>query len=288
MDKKEKLAYQLFLSISVGINVSFDKIIKMVIDDKDLNKTIQDLANTIYIQFSANGYTNFRDTLKMIVELCTPADTLYKKNLLSKAYSWLGADYRKLAINASKDYLQHDSIYNNDDIYPLFKDGQEVTSIDSKHYNTYFKLLDYSKALEGEYEFNKALLVLKKADHLFPYDYCIHAKIFNVLRKMNQLDLIIDIINECLSQEWAKPCFQWNELKQCYYFNDRNQRALLCDLKKYTNLKKRGYVYKPRKKFKKNNSSNIYDDSRQLKELLDMGIITQEEFDQKKKELLDL
>lgn len=37
-----------------------------------------------------------------------------------------------------------------------------------------------------------------------------------------------------------------------------------------------------------NSISNPYDELKQLKELLDMGIITQEEFDQKKKELLDL
>ena len=37
-----------------------------------------------------------------------------------------------------------------------------------------------------------------------------------------------------------------------------------------------------------NNVSNPYKEVKQLKELLDMGIITQEEFDQKKKDLLDL
>ena len=37
-----------------------------------------------------------------------------------------------------------------------------------------------------------------------------------------------------------------------------------------------------------NNTSNPYEEVKQLKELLDMGIITQEEFDQKKKDLLDL
>lgn len=37
-----------------------------------------------------------------------------------------------------------------------------------------------------------------------------------------------------------------------------------------------------------NNTSNPYEEVKQLKELLDMGIITQEEFDLKKKDLLDL
>ncbi len=37
-----------------------------------------------------------------------------------------------------------------------------------------------------------------------------------------------------------------------------------------------------------NNTSNPYEEVKQLKELLDMGIITQEEFDLKKKELLKL
>ena len=37
-----------------------------------------------------------------------------------------------------------------------------------------------------------------------------------------------------------------------------------------------------------NNTSNPYEEVKQLKELFDMGIITQEEFDQKKKDLLDL
>ena len=36
------------------------------------------------------------------------------------------------------------------------------------------------------------------------------------------------------------------------------------------------------------NISSPYDELKQLKELLDMGIVTQEEFDQKKKDLLDL
>ena len=42
------------------------------------------------------------------------------------------------------------------------------------------------------------------------------------------------------------------------------------------------------KRKSENNTSNPYEEVKQLKELLDMGIITQEEFDLKKKELLKL
>lgn len=45
---------------------------------------------------------------------------------------------------------------------------------------------------------------------------------------------------------------------------------------------------KNQKEKSENNTSNPYEEVKQLKELLDMGIITQEEFDLKKKELLKL
>lgn len=45
---------------------------------------------------------------------------------------------------------------------------------------------------------------------------------------------------------------------------------------------------KPIRKQERSESGNVYGQIKQLKELLDIGAITQEEFDKKKKELLDL
>ena len=58
----------------------------------------------------------------------------------------------------------------------------------------------------------------------------------------------------------------------------------------YSKLYERYSNFKNRIEPQENNESNndSYEELKKLKELLDMGIITQEEFDQKKKDLLDL
>lgn len=228
--EKEVLAKELFSSLCAGITIALpmQKIEKLKLDI--LNK---------------DGYTEFRPTLFAIIDLCKAGDTTTKRELLAKAYSWLGADYRKQAIYYINLFFEKDINLENREPYPLFKDGIEVWNMDRDSHTCYMKLLDLSKAYEGEHLYQLSLDVLEKAWKLFPYSYTILANKFRVLKKMNKLHDIIEIINHELVEDWTKP-FIYKDVLGKETFIDSNRRCLLADMEKYQKLINKGYVYKPR------------------------------------------
>lgn len=230
--EKENLASKLFDSISVGLTLEFDD---SLLEKLDLNIT------------NSEGYTEFRPTLFAILELCNPPDSAKKRLLLAKAYSWLGAKYRKEAIVAYNNVLESDINLENLKPYPMFKDGQEVYFIEDAQSRTCLSVLwDLAKAYEGEYMFESALNILDKAWYLFPFLYTTLAHKFGVLKKLNRLDDIINIIETELNEEWTQPYTRNDKLLKRTYYRDSNYRCLIVDLEKYTRLKEKGYTYKPR------------------------------------------
>ncbi|WP_418527351.1 hypothetical protein [Longicatena caecimuris] len=233
--EKEILASELFATLYAGLSISCpnEKIEKL-----DLNITNKD------------GYTEFRPTLLTIVNLCQDADTPKKRELLAKAYSWLGADYREKAIYYVNLFLDLDLDLKNREPYPLFVNGQEVLMMDRESQICYMKLIDLAKAYEGEYLFDLAYQTLRKAWGLFPYSYTILALTFNILRKMNNLLTIINVIDRELEEVWTQPYMHTDMLGRTFY-RDSNRRCLLVDREKYTAMINRGYVYNPRPRNKK-------------------------------------
>lgn len=248
MITREELSEKLFISLSASIdfNVEFD--LSTIISNNYYNEEINKKIKNVLDFYNENGYTNSRDTLLLIVDLCTPAENNEQLELLSRAYSWLGAKYRKETIASYERYFKEIDLENYKEEYPLFENGKEIRIKDKFHVNLFSDLLNYTKALEGEYEFENAALVLEKANKLFPYCYTIYAKKFDILKKMNKLDEVIELIKECLDAEWSQPYEIQIESENKTTLNDSNRRALLADFTKFTKLKEKGYVYKPRKK----------------------------------------
>lgn len=226
----ERIANNLFLSLSVGINFSAQN------DDfKKLNINI----------LNENGYPEFRPTLFAIVDLCKPADTPKKRELLAKAYSWLGAKYREDAIKALRNFIKLDLNIDKREPYPLFVNGENVTIMERDAQICMLTLWELSDSYEREYLFSLALDVLNLAWKLFPYTDITIAKKCKIYKKMNNLDAAISLIEKELKEPWTQPYFRSNHFGEIHY-DDSNQRCLLVNLKEYQKLKERGYIYKPR------------------------------------------
>lgn len=230
-EEKEQLASKLFSTLYAGISIT-------ALDDK--------IATLDLGLMNEDGYTEFRPTLKLIVELCAAADTPLKRELLAKAYSWLGAEYRDKAIFYFNLYFNKDVKLQEFTPYPLFKDGKEVLTMERSAQKIYMYLLNLSKAYEGEYLFQMALDVLDQSWRLFPYDCTVLGNKFRVLKKMNRLPEIIDIIDEKLTQEWTKPYIYKSDILDKEFYRDNNKRYLLAEREKYRKLIDKGYIYRPR------------------------------------------
>lgn len=228
-NEKDKLADELFNSLCVGINISVDK-----------NK-----LNELNI-LNEKGCTEFRPTLHMIIKICSTRSTKKQRELLARAYSWLGSEYRMQAIEHLSYYLYNDLNISKREPYPMFTNGQQVFNINDKDSFICRALLwDLSGAYEKEYQFDEALHTLNLTWYLFPYCYTTLAKKLNIYRKMNKLDNAINAIREALTEEWTQP-YTYIDLLGREYFTDSNKRSLLNDLEKYEKLKQKGYIYKPR------------------------------------------
>lgn len=232
-EEKEQLASKLFSTLYAGISIT-------ALDDK--------IATLDLAIMNEDGYTEFRPTLKIIVELCAAADTPLKRELLAKAYSWLGAEYREKAIFYFNLYFDKDIHLSECTQYPLFKDGQEVLVMERSAQIICSNLLSLSKAYEGEHLFQLALDVLDQSWDLFPYSCSILGNKFRVLKKMNRLPEIIDIIDEALTQEWTKPYIHKSDILNKEFYRDNNRRYLLVEREKYQKLIDKGYIYRPRLK----------------------------------------
>lgn len=229
-NENEKLAEELFMSLCAGAEIT--------LDTNKLNKLKINILNE-------NGYTEFRPTLFCIIELCQSKKTSLQRELLAKAYSWLGAEYRKKAIECINLYLNMDMKICEREPYPLFKDGKEVWIMEKSAQKCMMMLLDLSKAYEGEYMFDMAYQTLERAWHLFPYSYTVLAYKFKLLRKMNRLSDIIDIINKELLEDWTEP-FYYEDItgKRTYY--EEIRKSLLRNRDEYQKLIDKNYVYRPR------------------------------------------
>ncbi|RGG79386.1 hypothetical protein DWW76_13030 [Coprobacillus sp. AF17-11AC] len=248
MVTREEFSEKLFISLSASFGLDTESYLSTMISNNYYGENINKKIKVVLEFYSKNGYLNFRDTLLLIVDLCTPAESDKQLELLSRAYSRLGAKYRKETIISYEKYFKKINLENYKEEYPLFENGKEVRIKDKFHVDLLSDLLNYTKALEGEYEFENAFFILETANKLFPCCYTIYAKKFNILKKMNRLDDAIELIKKCLDSKWSQPYEIQIESENRTMLNDSNRRALLADLAKFTELKEKGYIYKPRKK----------------------------------------
>lgn len=249
MITKEEMAENLFRTLTVGINVGIDDgFFDSISNDDSLDETIRESAKNIKVGLINNGYTDFRKTLHLITELCTPADTSVKRRLLGHAYAWLGAKYRLLAIKYLHEYLYNDLKIDDGNWFPIYIDGQLFYENKQEAHECDISLGELSKAYEGEYMFNEALETLEIQSKLFP-DNCpaiIHK--CEIYRKMNNLDMAILVLKENLKKNCFKPKPYYDVVRETTTYIDCGEKTLKIWLEKYIKLKERGYVYRPRKR----------------------------------------
>lgn len=175
--------------------------------------------------------TTRSEELIRIAELCIPAETPEELYLISKAYVWAGAKYRKTAIKYLEDYIAVGAFWDG---LPDGKIQMQGYIFDQKAGNIASVWTDLGNCYEGELEFEKAYHCFEKAFSLIPYSPSNVVKMANVLVKKNELN------NALLILENAKDSNYYKLLE----FSSVIDKYIL-DIQEKID---RGYIYRPRKK----------------------------------------
>jgi len=256
-----ELAYQLYCSVALlGFSVSPE---------------YENAVNEIYNKCADDklGYAKQKDLFLEAIRLTGNPDTPKQRYILAVCYSGLGAKYRQQAIEHLELYVKG----------PLWEEyytkGRTGLSFYASSDNEAFEinrcshLADmYTKlgaAYEGEYEFQKALQAYAESLKLldtFAYSY-LH--IIEILRKMNRLDLALEVIENAKtnpqyhsSKPIAAPEYDFDNMNIDDIFNVQQQQwdsQLSNDFTNVINAKEqeikdkiaKGYVYRPRKRKEK-------------------------------------
>lgn len=171
------------------------------------------------------------EELEKIAELCIPAKTPEELYLVSKAYVWAGAKYRKEAIKYLNEYISVGAFWDG------LPDGQiqmKGYTFDQKAGNIASVWSDLGTCYEGEFEFEKAYHCFEKAFSILPYSPSNLIKMSNILVKKNELNNALSLLQ--------------NSKNSIYYKLPEFASAINKTILDIQNKMEKGYVYKPRKK----------------------------------------
>lgn len=161
--------------------------------------------------------------LKKEVDLCQGVDTAMAYCILSNAYVFMGAAYRREAILYLKKYLS-----NPDWIPCLEKDRLRYLA---SRWNY------LGKAYEGERQFNEAIYAFDQQRYLEPNMPAAYVSIAQTMLKMRQLPLAIEFLRSTKNTKYYRePLFG-----SCF------KTTIDSKLADFEEKLKRGYVYRPRK-----------------------------------------
>jgi len=187
---------------------------------------------------------NRQEVLDKIIELCQNIEHPKAYYLIGTAYVWKGAKFRRQAIYYLEKYLENPveikkSYYNREGkLIDGFTSGIQISYV----------YRDLAKCYEGEYEFEKALEYYQKAAELDPSVPSVYIHIAQVYVKMNNLDEAIRVLNKAKNSKYYTPTKITDSLDGSVYYDNTFKITIDNYLKDLKEKKKRGYVYKPRKK----------------------------------------
>lgn len=213
-NNKIEIAEALFDTLCMSLSVGDDKISQKV--DAVLK--------------SCNSRT---DILLKIVELCSPPKTPDQLYIVSHAYSWAGAKYRKETIH----------------YYNLYLTGKPSERERAIRHNKNIHLancnMELAAAYEGEYDFENALTAYEKSFLLNPSSAAPYIKYANILIKQHQIDEAIDFLINLRESKYYPPVTITTVLGT-EYVDDRFCKVIESYIEETIDKKIRGYVYRPR------------------------------------------
>lgn len=166
-----------------------------------------------------------------IAELCLPAETPEELYFISKSYVWAGANYRLLAIEYLKKYIEAGAFWEGLPSGIIKMEGYEADQRIANIADAYAQL---GNCYEGEYMFSEALECFKHAYSLIPYFCGTLIKSVQIYVKMNDLQGALDLLDSANNNPY-------------YSLPDYRNSIDLCRSEIEEKIKK-GYIYKPRKK----------------------------------------
>lgn len=144
---------------------------------------------------------NQEKCLLKVIELCGTPETPKQLYILTKAYSWLGAKYRKETIRFSSQYLNSDG-WGDLPHSVRTEDGISVSQSASCRASVF---IDLAQAQEGEGDYEAALMNYLEAYRLEPYNAMDAIKAADVIAKSRSRKEAVDFLRNQKSSGYYLP-----------------------------------------------------------------------------------
>lgn len=182
------------------------------------------------------------DVLKEMISLCPNPSSPKELYIVSTAYVWLGASYRKEAIEYLNRYIDVGAFWNGlpSDNINIF--GYEENQRDLNIANVYYCL---GQCYEKEYMFDEAILAYTKARSHNPHFAYYNVCIANVYVKKGSYDDALDILYKTRLTKYYKT-YSYITCDGQRYINTDFIDAIDTAIIDVENKMKRGYKYRPR------------------------------------------
>lgn len=166
------------------------------------------------------------------ISYCYPPTTPKRLYVTAYAYASAGTKYRQKAIEYLKKYIDVGACWEGTPRDILTLHGYKFDQLAANKADAYYYL---GRAYDGEHMFDEAIDAYKKALKLHPGMQVYYVQIAEMYRKKNDLEKSLAVLAEA-EDTW-------------YFKNVSDFRTVITNYKKkYTDMKKKGYVYRPRKK----------------------------------------
>lgn len=184
------------------------------------------------------------DVLKEMINLCPNPTTQKELYIVSTAYVWLGAGYRKQAIEFLTKYINVGAYWEGTPNQFVNLYGFDI---DQKKANIAYVYENLGMSYEGEYMFQEAFDAYKKAYELCPYYSIGIVKMANIYVKMNTIDNALKLLKEAKKSQYYKKYIWKDNVLGTTYKNDDFVKSIDRAIKDIQEKKLKGYVYRPRR-----------------------------------------
>lgn len=172
------------------------------------------------------------ETCVYAANLCIPAINNNELYLVSHAFQWAGAKYRKEAISYTKEFILKGTI---SDYIPCYICSQYGTSFDQRIKFIAIEHQNLAILYSKEYMFREAIAELQIALQIAPYLLSIYSCISQNYVKLGDYESALSILHQAQNTK--------------YYKQDNTMRKLIDNsINNVIHKKEQGYVYKPRNK----------------------------------------
>lgn len=182
------------------------------------------------------------DVLKEMISLCPNPSSPKELYIVSTAYVWLGASYRKEAIKYLSRYIDAGAFWNGlpSDNINLF--GYEENQRDLNVAKTYF---DLGQCYEKEYMFDEAIVAYTKAYDHNPYFAYYTTCIANAYVKKGDYDTALNVLYEAKQSKYYRE-YTYITCDSAMHINTDFINIIDATIIDINDKMKRGYKYRPR------------------------------------------